>query len=293
MTPYHLLLCWFCLNLSLVQPAVINASAKATEHCPTCGQVLPQGATISNTDKVRSDSDAKTPPNLNNPASPATEDAKPHFPFALILGIVAPFAVLVAGVAYYFLLWIPRKKRRPLYEAYGILERDDQYEFTRAEQLLNQALITGLKAEDISDARFALAYVRTRLGRFAEASVVMQELAASGKLCGEAVYLDLWLQSHQKNHLRVMEIHQEHSELLNDILDTKLIVGIALLRQAKLLWARKEIDDALHYFDQLRRMGVLTEEIPQQIEDQRVIFGIIALFDNDFSTARQHFDSAR
>ncbi|MDQ3804813.1 MAG: hypothetical protein M3416_13410 [Acidobacteriota bacterium] len=216
------------------------------------------------------------------------------------LGSVPPSYIVVAGglalavlaLALYFLVISPRRKRRPMLEAFEIINRDEHAEFPRAESLLGEALTKGLRAKDIADARFALAYVRARLGRFSEAAAVLADLTASGKSGREEVYLDLWLQARLKEDEKIIRLYQEHAAALGDLLDAKLIAGIALLNRARHNWARREVDDALHYFAELRKLGVLTEEIPGRVDDHETVIGIMSLFDRETDEARKHFAGA-
>lgn len=205
--------------------------------------------------------------------------------------------ILTAGVAIlviliFFLIIQPGRKRRTLQQALQILAQDDREHFEDAESLLNKALISGLHARDVSEARFALAYVRARLGHFAEASAVLVDLIASGNCDRETVYLDLWLHARQKEYEKLERTYDEHRELLGDLLQSKYLAGIAFLYQARLLWSRRQVSGALHYFERLQELGVLQDQIPSHIDDHQVMFGIVALFDKDLAEARNHFTGA-
>lgn len=211
----------------------------------------------------------------------------------LIAAVVVPSALVVALVLAWFLWWQPRRRRRPLLEAVALLARDDPAEFSQIEKLLTEALTSGLRKPDVADARFALAYVRARLERYAEAEAVLTDLEASGPMDREAAYLNLWVKCRQKKYEDVERLYEAHATLLGDFLQAKLIVGIAFLHLARRHWSRKEVDGALHYFSELRRLNVLTDQIPQHLEDHRMAFAIMALFEKNLDEARKHFESAR
>ncbi len=206
--------------------------------------------------------------------------------------VLAALVLALAGLALYFLAWVPYRRRKPLREALEILRRQDADEYPRAEGLLSRALEAGLRRADVAEARFALAYVRAQLGRFAEAAGVLSDLVSAPRPGPEAVYLYLWLQSKLKDHEKVERVYEQHGEALGDLLDTKLIAGIAYLHRARQAWAEKAVDGATHYFKRLRALGVLTEEIPKHIDQHQVLLGIMALFDRSLDEARKHFAGA-
>jgi hypothetical protein len=71
-----------------------------------------------------------------------------------------------------------------------------------------------------------------------------------------------------------------------------LIVSIAYLSLARLRWARREINGAIHYFDLVRKLEVLADEIPTQLDDHEVVMGTVALFEKDHDGAVKHFTAA-
>jgi tetratricopeptide (TPR) repeat protein len=188
---------------------------------------------------------------------------------------------------------VPRRKRRTLHEALTLVEKDDKHRFEKAEQLLVQALTSGLKKDDVSDARFALAYVRARSKNYAEALAVAEELCASDPTDREAAYLRFWLLARLEDDEKIEKIYEEKAELLGDLLDTKLIAGITFLRRARMHWAKHNVEQAVRYFEQLQPLNVLKEEVPQQIDASIIVFGIVALFEGNLEEAQNQFSKAR
>ena len=211
---------------------------------------------------------------------------------SIIIAIVACLA-LAAALAY-FLVFVPRKRRRPLLEALALItpEEASAADLEKAEKLLDQALTAGLNASDVADTRFALAYVRARGGRHSEASAIVSELRTSGADDRETVYLELWLKSREKAHDDIERLFAQHRDLLGNFIDTTIIVGIAYLDLALRHWDRREIDAALAYFDKLRQLGVLTDEIPKHVDDHQLVHGVSALIEKDFDEARARFQGA-
>ena len=208
------------------------------------------------------------------------------------LGYLIIAVALVTPLLVYFLWFQPRRKRRPLLEALAIVDRDERAAFPQAEELLTTALIAGLRARDIAMARFTLAYVRARLGRYPEAAAVLSDLMAMGNQEQDTIYLALWLHARQKQHEQVERLYDQHASVLGDLLDTKLIAGITFLRQGRLLWSRRQVSGALQYYERLRELEVLQDQIPSHIADHQIMFGIIALFEKNLEEARKHFSGA-
>jgi len=278
-------------------------SSAATKHCPACGQPFAgeSPAASGKASTARSSAATSPGPAGAGPVAPVgTASSSTTKPPGLLemwattqnLLLVGFFVAVIGATVLYFLVLVPRRKRRPLLEALRIVETDSHADFAHAEELLNQALTAGLRAQDIADARFALAYVRARLGRFAEASAVLAEFEKAGPLDRETRYLQLWLASRLKNDERVEELFRAHRDQLDGLEQTVLIAGIAYLRRARLLWSRKEVDGALSCFEELRRLNVLIDEIPKHIDDHRIVFGIQAIFEKDFEAAQKHFAGA-
>jgi rhodanese-related sulfurtransferase len=89
-------------------------------------------------------------------------------------------AVLLAAVLY-VRARLARRRRRPLVEAFGIIERNQLSYFGHAAGTLQGALGSGrLRRREAAEARFGLAYVRARSGRLRSASEDLDQLIASG-----------------------------------------------------------------------------------------------------------------
>lgn len=232
----------------------------------------------------------QTPPPTPSPAPPSPPAGSGLDSTWLMAGAIA--LALLGGVLLLFLVILPRRRRRPLLQALSIIDQDERPRFPEAEELLGMALIAGLRRRDIAETRFALAYVRARLGRFAEAGAVLSDLMASGHRDRETMYLHLWLEARQKNHEQVERIFDEHEALLGDLLDTRHLVGIAFLVKAQLLWSRHQASGALEYYERLRGLDVLHEHIPAHLAEQQVMFGMVALFEKKEEEAHKHFEGA-
>ena len=208
---------------------------------------------------------------------------------AIIAGVAL---VVIVGLVVYFKAIVPGRRRKPLVEALGIVERDERASFETAEELLSSALVSGLKGEDVATARFALAWIRAQTGRFAEASGVVADLISSGDKSPETIYLDLWLAAKLEDHEHVETSYETYSTGLGDLLDTRLIASIAFLALARARWSRRQIDGARHYFQVVRDLGVLADRVPAGVDDHEVMLGVLALLEKNVEQATHHFSGS-
>lgn len=200
--------------------------------------------------------------------------------------------VVVGGVLYFWVIE-PLRRRRLLVEALKILEVGAAAKLPRAEELLDQALLAGLRKRDIALARFALAYVRAQLGKFEAAATVLADLEASERAPQrETIYLSMWVHSKLDKHEKVEKLYQTHAKLLGDLLDVRLLASIAYLKLARLFWARKDVDGAMHYFEQVRKLGVLVDQIPEHLENHAIVLGVVSLFEGRIEEAAERFQGA-
>jgi tetratricopeptide (TPR) repeat protein len=212
------------------------------------------------------------------------------FPILLGFSIVASLGLI--SLAVYFFIVQPHRKRRPLVQALAIVENDDENKLPKAAALLGQALVSGLKKKDVEEARFALSYVRARLGKCVEALSVFADIDETVQRDRASVYLHLWLLAKEKRYDEVEELYEKNAMMLGGLLDTKLIAGIAFLKNARKSWDQREIELAISYYDRLSKLGVLTEEIPQRVDEHQVLLGVAALFDNHPDEALKNFKGA-
>jgi hypothetical protein len=207
--------------------------------------------------------------------------------------ILWSLGIVVLGLLGYMFVFDPWRRRRPLKEALSILQDDRRNQFDRAEELLDQSLVAGLRRKDVATARYALAYLRTILGKYEEASTVLQDLEKSkAKIDGPVAYLMLYVNSKVQNHERVERIYREHENLLSGVKQTELIVSMSFLALARLRWARREINGAMFYFNEVRKLQVLAGEVPGHIDDHEVVVGVTSLFEKNVEEAARHFEAA-
>lgn len=213
--------------------------------------------------------------------------ANREFVIATIAG-----AALLAGVLFYFLLVQPRRRARPYREAVAILAADQVEEFERADDLLRLALESGLRRRERADARFARAYVLSRMGRCRDAAGIASDLLRASDPDREAVYLCLWISLQIEDHDAVVAIYDEHAGRVGDLLDARLIVSVSLLERARAHWQRREIDAARERFQRVRDLQVLADRVPGYLDDHQLTLGTVALFDDNVDEARAQFQGS-
>lgn len=206
--------------------------------------------------------------------------------------IAGAATVIIAGVLTWFLVVAPRRRRRPLVEATELLARHEPDDLRGAERLLVRALTAGLRPTDVADARFHLAYTRAALERYGEAEATLADLDQSGDLTQEAAYLQLWLFARQRKHQDVERMYERHAALLQDVLQAKRLFSITFLHLARKSLALRETAMALDYFDRVRSLRVLADQIPADLEDHHLAFGVGAAFEQKWDEARKHFEAA-
>jgi len=221
------------------------------------------------------------------PPPPPTSD-EPLPPWAwLLIGLGAG----AGGIAAYRFGVEPRRKRKPFLLALDIMCRRDEAEYDEAERLFTHCLTLGLRPRDVAAARFQLAYLRARGRRYAEAVAVLSELAP-GERDREAVYLEMWLRYRLKEPDRVEALYREHRAVLGSFMDARTIVSIVYLERGRTYWAAKQTAAAVEYFNFVRDLGVLHEEIPEHIDDHQLVLGVASIHEGNYDQAAEHFRGA-
>ncbi|MFE0099024.1 hypothetical protein [Streptomyces sp. NPDC059009] len=213
----------------------------------------------------------------------------------VICGALLVVCLLGAG---YFLVVVPRRWREPLRQALDRLDRTDREDLEATDRLLSRVMDAGPRGRDLADARFARAFVRALLGahdpdRYWGAASSVEAIAVARGHDGDTAYLAMWLQSRLDHHEQVIEIYQEHAELLAGRPGSRRIAAASHLHLAGAHWRRREMDGALHHFDRVRDMGELTDQIPKAAQNLHVLKGIQSTFDQRAEDARAAFRKGR
>ncbi|WP_410631591.1 hypothetical protein [Amycolatopsis sp. cmx-4-83] len=219
---------------------------------------------------------------------------------AVLLVMCVVLALVCLAGAWHFLVVVPSRWREPLHEALGILagDRHQREQLENADRLLGEAMNAGPRGRDLADARFAHAYVRAMLGtyqadRYWLAAGTVDSLATASGHDPAAAHLTVWLHHKLERHERAVELYREHEAALAERPGARLAAAASHLHLAGAHWRRRETDEALHHFDRVRDLDVLTEEIPKAAENLHVLKGIQLFFDHRHSEARAAFEAAR
>ncbi|RSD10337.1 hypothetical protein [Amycolatopsis eburnea] len=218
---------------------------------------------------------------------------------ALIVVCALLLAVCLVG-AWYFLVAVPSRWRVPLHEALAILGRDrhERVDLETADRLLDQAMNAGPRGRDLADTRFAHAFVRAMLGTFQSdrywaAATAVDSLATASGHDPAGAHLAVWLQHKLERHERAVELYREHEAVLAGRPGARTAAAASHLHLAGAHWRRRETDEAMHHFDRVRDLGVLTGEIPKAAGNLHVLKGIQLFFDHRHADARAAFEAAR
>ena len=235
----------------------------------------------------------------DGPAGPAalSIDALPgqyRSMMMVIGGVAVVLLIIISILLVYFLILQPRKKRKPLLEATAVLALDipkDQIRqvYEKAEALLEQAVANGLKKNDLSEANFALAYVRTRLEKYESAYITLENAGLDTR---ENAYLGLYLLIKLDKTKEAFDLYERHQKALEDAFDSRELASMAALKLGKKHWRNHEIEVAIRYFDFVRKLEIYTAKLPSALSNYRLTLGIAALFNSHLEEAGEHFEKA-
>ena len=230
------------------------------------------------------------------PASPSVDELPDQYRSMMMVigGVAVVLLIIISILLVYFLILQPRKKRKPLLEAIDVLKRDIPKEqvrqvYEKAEVLLEQAVANGLKKNDLSEANFALAYVRTRLEKYESAYITLEN---AGLDIRENAYLGLYLLIKLDKTKEAFDLYERHQKALEDAFDSRELASMAALKLGKKHWRNHEIEVAIRYFDFVRKLELYTEKLPSALSNYRLTLGIAALFNGHLEEAREHFEKA-
>ena len=267
--------------------SVVQQVAAAAHNAPASGQGLTDVVEGPQTDAAanHSPSPGDSPKGAEVPKPPPV----PLWVFAVIGGLI----LVISGGVLWFLVLQPRRKARPLLDAVKLLAGGGDAALAKAEALLNQALNAGLKPEYLTETRFLLAYVKARLGRYADALLVLKD---SEDTSVEALYLQLWLTVKEKRWDEAERICFEHTPRLAGFLKGKQVVGIVYLELARQAMSRDQCERALHCFKKVKELGVFPDQVPEQLADLEMVLAMSALFEDKEKekahVARERFEAA-
>ncbi|NBH12105.1 hypothetical protein [Amycolatopsis sp. SID8362] len=219
---------------------------------------------------------------------------------AVLIVVCALLLVVCLAGAWYFLVVVPSRWRVPLHEALVLLGRDrhQRADLEQADRLLDRAMNAGPRGRDLADTRFAHAFVRAMLGtyqsdRYWAAATAVDSLATASGHDPAGAHLAVWLQHKLERHERAVELYREHEAVLAGRPGARTAAASSHLHLAGAHWRRRETDEAMHHFDRVRDLGVLTDEIPKAAANLHVLKGIQLFFDHRHADARAAFEAAR
>jgi tetratricopeptide (TPR) repeat protein len=233
---------------------------------------------------------------LSTPALPTTTSPDRLYEWIAIGVLSGLLAVGALGVLIYLKVLLPRRRRRPLLEALELLGKphEDQTARERIVERLDRAITGGLAAHDLLEARFALSYLRARMGKLHDARVVALEIKDAD--ADAAVwFLRLWLHAQLKDHRAAIEVWDKHGEAFGAFPEAKRIAAICYLSEALALWRREVVDGAVEYFKAMAKLDIseLAKHVPTHIDQHQIVQGIRALHNGQSKDARKSFESAR
>lgn len=210
-----------------------------------------------------------------------------------VLSIMGVLPLIVVGMLVWFMIIQPRRRARSLHQAAKLLEGGSDAALAEAEALLTDAVGAGLRPPDLKEARFLLAYVRARRGRYTDALIVLKDSVPHRDSSPEALYLDLWLKIQDKSWEEAERRWFEHSSVISEILQGKELGGIVYLELGRQQLARREYEKALQHFDKVRDLDVLSNQLPEHLTNLELVLALSALFEETgVEQARARFETA-
>jgi tetratricopeptide (TPR) repeat protein len=271
---------WEYLSPTSYQGSKDTASAGLK---PQTALIFSEQSTASPTTDTGTDAPGKG----QSPAATAPIKENPLMP--LVLGGALFLLLALGAVIIYFLVIQPTKKRKLLTSAYQIVNSNNQSEFPKAKQLIEKAIVSGLKKNDIAEASFVLAYIGACLGQYREASTNLKRAESDKK---ETIYLTLWLMIKMEEYKEAYEIYRQWGDKVKGFRDAAKLISIACLNLGKKLWRERNIKAAVHYFEEVRALKVYEDMVPDTIMNHHITLGIMALFDKHLEEAEEHFTGA-
>ena len=154
---------------------------------------------------------------------------------------------------------------------------------------MTKAITAGLKKKDLDEAYFARAYLRAVRD---DCSGVVEDLSLADRSDPPFLYLDLWAKVKLEKYKEAFKVYEANQDSLQDFLKAKELMSIACFNLGKEHWKKREIKEAVQYFDRVRSLAVHADRVPGSISDHHVTLGIVALFDDQFAQAKRFFDEA-
>lgn len=227
---------------------------------------------------------------LNEPLTQsAVQKNQPIFTPALLITIGISVC-MIAGLLIFFLVIQPARKRKVYTKAFEILDKEETELYPQAIELLEKAVLNGLKSNIANEVFFALAFAKLQLGKNEEAFADIQKLTAYD---ADSLYLKLYILYKKKAYKEVFDFYEEHFKLLESRRQSKEIVSIACIEIGREKCKKQLLEQAIPYFSMVRKLKVYANLIPESISNMQVTLGIQALYNKDIDQAVDLFSKAR
>lgn len=202
-------------------------------------------------------------------------------------------AALCAGALwFYFRRYAPRKEmereREPYARAMQAL-RERRYEDALRD--LTQ-VETKLPAEQRADARFFIGLCHFHIGDESEAERMLAALSREQPGNLEVAYFLAYLRIKRGRDAEaepVLAAMQSGGHL--GYRDASWLMSIVKFRRGMVAYQAGQIDLAAELFAEVASLGHLAAHIPSDLRNRHIVLGTRALFDQDLTAAREHFDA--
>jgi tetratricopeptide (TPR) repeat protein len=197
---------------------------------------------------------------------------------------------LVVGLLVYFLWIMPAIRGRRLGAAIALIRDGGTANLGEAEELLDRAITSGMRPDDVREAYFARAYVHARLGRYDGA---LADLRQADRDEPSVLYVELWALVKLKKYKEGYEIYSAHRNEIVEFEHGRRLASIVCFNLGRERWKEHALDDALKYFNEVRKLGIHADKVPESVSDHQTTLGILAMYDNQFEEAAAQFEKAK
>lgn len=228
--------------------------------------------------------------NAQNAQVPSTPPAEQKFFTPQLLITIGIAVLILAGVLGFFLVVQPARKRKVYMKAFQILETGETEQYDEAIELLEKAVLGGLKSNISNEVFFGLAFAKIQLGKTEEAYADIQRISDWDS---DSLYLKLFILYKKKSYKEVHEFFEKNFSSLESKRQSKEIVSIACIELGKDKYKKQLHEQAIPYFAMVRKLKVYAKYIPENVSNIQVTLGIQALYNKDFDQAVDLFTKAR
>jgi hypothetical protein len=220
--------------------------------------------------------------------APATETSRWRLVLWIVIAALVAAALSAAALWYYFKRHVPKREQAP-YESARTALRGGRYD----EALRD---LTGVEAKlppaMRGAARFLVAFCHFQVGEEREAERLLADLHREAPADRDVAYFLAYLRVRRGGDIDaepVLEAMKKDEHL--EYRDTAWLLSIVKFRRATAAYEAGNIELAAELFAEVAQLKHLAAHVPADLRNRHIVLGTRALFDQDITTAREHFEA--